>query len=66
MAFVKITAKPYNSGTDSRAYIVNTEQIACIFNEVPPLYTVCLSNNSLLYITPAEMEKIFAAIGQRL
>ncbi len=66
MAFVKITGKPYNGGTDSRAYIVNTEQIVCIFNEAPALYTVCLNNNSRLFVSPAEMERLFAVIGQRL
>lgn len=66
MAFVKVTGRHHSPDCESRAYIVNTEQITLVENVSPALHAVRLSNNSLLYISPAEMGKIFAAIGQRL
>lgn len=63
MTFVKIMARDSTPNGELRAYAVNAEQIAHISREVPSLYTVLLVNNYRLYITPAELDKLFAVIG---
>lgn len=60
MAFIKVMA------LNNCLHIINTDMIIRITRRDSSDYLVEFAGSPTLHILPAEMEKIFAAIGQRL